>query len=270
MNTVHHRQHVPFNGEAVGIIPARSASTRFPNKPLSLIHGIPMVCWTHKRASQALSLREVFVAAEDEQIVEAVKKRGGNAKLIQGRFRSGSDRVAEAVRELNPQAGIPAIVNIQADEPLIEPSVIDDALAMLESRPEFDITTAVRPIRSLEEYLDPNCVKVVLDADGRCLYFSRAPIPDRGKKSPDPGLPSGIPFRRHVGIYCFRPAVLQRFTQLPKSPLEECEELEQLRWLEAGGTIGAVETSASAPSVDMAEDLLLAERYIIDHGIEYA
>jgi len=256
-------RRIPFDGQAIGVIPARLASTRFPDKPLALIHNVPMVCWTLKRASQSQSLREVFVAAEDEAIVEEVQKRGGKARLVKGDFRSGSDRVARAVRGLD----VPAVVNIQADEPLIEPAVIDQALALLESRLDFEVTTAVRPIKHLEEYLDPNCVKVVMDRQGRCLYFSRAPLPAQRHKSLHGELPQGTLFRKHIGLYCFRRIALQRFTDLPESRLESCESLEQLRILEFGGTIGAVETSEITPSIDSPQDLLALERHISEHNI---
>ena len=254
---------IPFGGRAIGVIPARLASTRFPNKPLALINNVPMICWTLRSATRAKALSEVFVAAEDEALVEAVEKQGGRARLVKGDFRSGSDRVAEAVRDLD----VPAVVNIQADEPLIEPEVIDRALAFLEARPEFDATTAVQPMRSLVEYLNPNCVKVALSQMGRCLYFSRAPVP--AQKTPVRGqdLPEGFPFYKHLGLYCFRRMTLTRFSQLPESVLEICEGLEQLRLLEYGATIGAIIIHHSAPAVDTPEDLLALEKHILDKGL---
>lgn len=258
------RRQIPFNGEAVGVIPARKASTRFPDKPLALIQGIPMVCWALRRARQAQSLKSVFVAAEDQEILEAVERCGGKAMLVKGNFKSGSDRVAAATVNLDA----PVIVDIQADEPLIAPSLIDEAVALLEAHPEFDVTTAVRPIRRIEEYLDPNCVKVVMDRRGKCLYFSRASIPSQKNPSRPVQLPSGFPFFKHVGFYCFRAEALRKFTQLNASPLEDCEGLEQLRWLEYGGAIGAVETATDVPAVDTAGDIALAERYIKDNKIQ--
>ena len=259
------RKNIPLGGKAIGVIPARCASTRFPDKPLALINGIPMVCWTLGHASRALSLREVFVAAEDEQIVEAVQQGGREAKLVKGEFRSGSDRVAEAVRDCDA----PIIVNIQADEPLINPADIDAAVLLLVAHPEFEVTTLVRPISNMEEYLDPNCVKVVMDHRNRCLYFSRSPVPAHQKKPRSSELAADIPFRGHVGIYCFRQDALQRFSRLPRSSLEECEGLEQLRFLEFGGVIGATEVRETGPGVNTPEDLRRAEQFITEHGIEF-
>ena len=225
-----------------------------------------MICWTWKRACQAQSLSDVFVAAEDEEIVKVVRDYGGKAMRVSGDFRSGSDRVAAAVRGRE----VAAVVNIQADEPFIEPRIIDDALALLEERPDFDVTTAVRVISRLEEYIDPHCVKVVLDRNRRCLYFSRAPIPAQKSKTSAAELPAGIPFYRHIGLYSFRRQALERFSVLPESALERCEGLEQLRWLEAGATIGAVETHTALPAVDTPEDLLALDNHLTKLGIHYA
>jgi 3-deoxy-manno-octulosonate cytidylyltransferase (CMP-KDO synthetase) len=222
-----------------------------------------MICWTARQASQAKSLREVIVAAEDQAIVDEVIRQGGKAVLVQGHFKAGSDRVAAAVRNLDA----PAVVNIQADEPLIEPEVIDAALELLESRPEFGITTAVRPILFTEEYRDPNCVKAILDQKDRCLYFSRASIP--ALRKPTVGLPVGVPLWRHVGLYCFRREALDQFPDLPVSSLEDLEGLEQLRFLEAGGNIGAVRLMEAIPGVDTPQDLLAIERHINERGISY-
>jgi 3-deoxy-manno-octulosonate cytidylyltransferase (CMP-KDO synthetase) len=239
------------------------ASTRFPGKPLARIGGVPMICWTARRASQAKSLREVFIAAEDQSIVEEARKYGLKARLVQGDFKAGSDRVTAAVRDLNA----PVVVNIQADEPLIEPEIIDATLELLESRPEFGLTTAVRPIRFPEEYRDPHCVKVILDTQDRCLYFSRASIPAQRKSTSE--FPTDVPLWRHVGLYCFRREVLDQFSSLPSSPLEISEGLEQLRYLEAGGTIGAVRLIEAVPGVDTPEDLLALEKHISNHNISY-
>ncbi len=223
-----------------------------------------MVVWTWRRSVQATSLKEVFVAAEDEEIVREVVKCGGEARLVKGNYRTGSDRVAAAVKSLKA----PAVVNIQADTPLIEPEAINAALSLLEQRPEFEVTTAVRPIKSLAEYQDPNCVKVVMDHDDRCLYFSRAAIPAIRDKARAAELLTQIPVRKHVGLYCFRREALERFCNLPESSLEKSEGLEQLRILEFGGSIGAVELWESSPGVDTPEDLLAVERYITEKGIK--
>ncbi|MFH1862958.1 MAG: 3-deoxy-manno-octulosonate cytidylyltransferase [bacterium] len=257
---------VPFKGEAIGVIPARCASTRFPDKPLALLRGIPMVCWTLYHAEKVSGLKEVMVAAEDEAIVEAVQKHGGKARLIQGVYRTGSDRVAAAVAGRDA----PAIVNIQADEPLLDPATIDRALHLLEDHPEFDVTTVYFRLQEWKDYQDPNCVKVVVNQRQQCLYFSRSPIPAIRKASNARILPEGIRFFCHLGIYCFRPEALRRFTQLPSSSLEECEGLEQLRLLENGMVIGAVESTRTLPGVNTLEDLHIAEHYLKEHGIEFA
>jgi len=231
MNLELDRGRIPFGGEAVGVIPARCASTRFPDKPLALIAGIPMICWTLKNAGQAASFKEVFVVAEDQVIVDAVHKWGGKARLVRGSFRTGSDRVAEAVKG----SDAPAVVNIQADEPFIDAAGIDEALGLLEDHPDFGITTIIRPISSVEDYHNPNSVKVV----------------------------------QHIGIYCYRRSALDYFARLPSSPLEKLESLEQLRFLESGGLIGAVKVKAAGPSVNAIEDLRLAERFIRENNINF-
>ncbi len=224
-----------------------------------------MICWTIARASRARGLGDVFVAAEDPETVAAVRKQGFKAELVRGVFKTGSDRVAFAARSSNA----PVIVNIQADEPLIEPAMIDQALWLLESHLEFDVTTAVRPIRDYVEYANPNCVKTVLDQNHRCLYFSRSPLPAIRKASPDHTLPEGIPFYKHLGLYCFRREALIKFGRTEESPLERCEGLEQLRILEWGGAIGAVVTSSTAPDVNSPEDLLAVQDYMKMHNIQY-
>ncbi|TKJ40478.1 3-deoxy-manno-octulosonate cytidylyltransferase [candidate division LCP-89 bacterium B3_LCP] len=254
---------IPFGGEAVGIIPARCASTRFPDKPLALIKDIPMICWTWRHASQAKSLQKVIVAAEDQAIVEVVEEYGGNAVQVAGDFKCGSERVAALAAESNA----PAIVNVQADEPFINPEVIDKALLLLHTEPELDVTTAYSTIDDPTDYYNPNCVKVVLDHRNRCLYFSRSPIPAIQGRQGTKDLPRYIKFHRHIGLYCYRKSALERFASLPQSDLERCEGLEQLRLLEAGGIYGAVEMDGIGPGVDTEEDLIQAEEYITERGL---
>ena len=224
-----------------------------------------MICWTIARASRALGLGDLFVAAEDPEIVAAVQKYGFKAELVRGDFKTGSDRIAFAARN----SDAPVIVNIQADEPLIDPALIDQTLLLLEDHPEFDATTAVRPIYDYAEYINPNCVKAVLDRNQRCLLFSRSPLPAIRKTSPMKILPDKIPFYKHLGLYCFRRETLIKYSQTQESPLERCEGLEQLRILEWGGTIGAVVTTAAVPDVNSPEDLLAVQAYIKDHDIHY-
>lgn len=256
------RRNLPFGGEAIGIIPARRASTRFPDKPLALIHKIPMICWTWRNANRATALKEVIVAAEDEEIVEAVHEYGGKALLIRGEYASGSDRVAAVMKDLPA----PAIVNIQADEPLVDPAMIDKALELLDSHPEFGMTTVVAPLMDDSEFINPNCVKVIVDRNYRCLYFSRSPIPYLRKQEK---LSGDSPVFQHIGLYCFRRTALDQFAKLPSSRLEVCEGLEQLRYLEHGGTIGAVISLRTAPGVNTKEDLIRLGKYITRYKISF-
>jgi len=178
---------------------------------------------------------------------------------------TGSDRVAEAVKG----SDAPAVVNIQADEPFIDAAAIDEALRLLEDHPDFGITTIIRPISSREDYLNPNSVKVVLDNQQRCLYFSRSPIPAIQGEFRGLRLPHDSPIYQHVGIYCFRRNALEHFAELPPSPLEKLESLEQLRFLESGGLIGAVKVKTTGPSVNAIEDLQFAEQYIKENNIVF-
>lgn len=261
-----HRQTIPFGGKALGVIPARRASTRFPDKPLALIKGVPMICWTLKRATKAKFVSDAFVVAEDPEIVEAVESCAGRAELVRGDFTCGSERVAAFTLKSNA----PAIINIQADVPLLDPDIIDEALILLESHPEFDVTTAVTPISNIDSYRNPNCVKVVLDANYRCLYFSRSPIPALHRPEAESQLPASTPFYRHIGFYCFRRDALERFAASPPFPLEECEGLEQLRILETGGRIGAVVATEVGPGVDSPDDLRQVEEYIAKKKIAFS
>ncbi|MBU0517629.1 3-deoxy-manno-octulosonate cytidylyltransferase [bacterium] len=253
-----------FNGEVIGVIPARLSSTRFPNKPLALIGGVPLVCWTWLNATRVKSLREVFVAAEDPEIVSAVTKFGGQAKLVQGRFSSGSDRIAAAVESLESAA----VVNIQGDEPFVDPAAIDAALHLLQAREDFGITTLAKVIRGVEEYRNPNNVKLVMDRQNRCLYFSRSPIP-ACHQAPEDGFPDNLKVWRHLGIYCYRREALSAYRKWAPSPLEISESLEQLRYLEHGGNIGAVEAVKAGPDINAPEDIESAENYIRTNHITF-
>jgi 3-deoxy-manno-octulosonate cytidylyltransferase (CMP-KDO synthetase) len=238
------------------VIPARMASSRLPNKPLADIAGLPMVVRVAQRAllSQAA---QVVVAADDERIVQACQAHGIQALLTRQDHVSGSDRLAEACQLL----GLPddaVVVNVQGDEPLIHPGLINDVADLLTQRPDASMSTAAHAMAHLEEFTNPNVVKVVLDARQMALYFSRAPIPwwrdgqtDGGFK----GLPSPAPLR-HIGIYGYRAGFLRLFPQLPPAPIETMESLEQLRAMWHGHRI-AVHTTAEAPGpgVDTPEDL---------------
>ena len=238
------------------VIPARMASSRLPNKPLADIAGLPMVVRVAQRALLSHA-SQVVVAADDERIVQACQAHGIRALLTRQDHVSGSDRLAEACQLL----GLPddaVVVNVQGDEPLIHPGLINDVAALLAQRPEASMSTAAHAIAHLEEFTNPNVVKVVLDARQMALYFSRAPIPwwrdgqaDGGFKS----LPSPAPLR-HVGIYGYRAGFLRLFPQLPPAPIEKMESLEQLRAMWHGHPIAVhITPEAPGPGVDTPEDL---------------
>jgi len=238
------------------VIPARMASSRLPDKPLADIAGLPMVVRVAKRAmlSQA---RQVVVAADDERIVAACKAHGIDALLTRQDHVSGSDRLAQACQLL----GLPAeavVVNVQGDEPLIPPELINDVARVLTERPEASMSTSAHAIGSLEEFTNPNVVKVVMDARQMALYFSRAPVPwwrDGQSGGSFKTLPSPAPLR-HIGIYGYRAGFLAMFPSLPPAPLETMESLEQLRALWHGHRIAVhVTDQAPGPGVDTPEDL---------------
>lgn len=237
------------------LIPARLASTRLPDKPLADIGGQPMVVRVAQRAS-ASSAQRVIVAADSAQIVRACQEHGVEAILTGAGHASGSDRLAEAC-DLLRLAGDDLVVNVQGDEPLIEPALIDSVAALLQAHPEASMSTAAHAIETVGEFTNPNVVKVVLDVRGFALYFSRAPLPwwRDGFADGIQALPQPRPLR-HVGIYGYRADFLREFPRLPQSPLELAEALEQLRALWHGHSI-AVHVTATAPGagVDTPEDL---------------
>ncbi|MDN4587843.1 3-deoxy-manno-octulosonate cytidylyltransferase [Xenophilus aerolatus] len=238
------------------LIPARLASTRLPDKPLADIAGLPMVVRVAQRAAQSSASR-VVVAADDARIAEACTRHGVDVLLTRVDHPSGSDRLAEACALL----GLPddeIVVNVQGDEPLIDPALIDAVAHALAERPEAPMSTAVHAIDSLDDFTNPNVVKAVLDDAGHALYFSRAPIPwprDGGVRGAPAALPEPPPLR-HIGIYGYRAGFVRRFPSLAPAPLERTEALEQLRVLWHGHRI-AVHVSARAPGpgVDTPEDL---------------
>jgi 3-deoxy-manno-octulosonate cytidylyltransferase (CMP-KDO synthetase) len=238
------------------VIPARLASTRLPNKPLADIAGLPMVVRVAKRAllSQAT---QVVVAADDESIVQACQAHGVQVLLTRQDHVSGSDRLAEACQMLG-LADDALVVNVQGDEPLMRPDLINDVARVLIDRPEASMSTAAHAIESLEDFTNPNVVKVVMDARQMALYFSRAPIPWWRDGQSDSGikdLPNPAPLR-HIGIYAYRAGFLGLFPQLSPAPIESMESLEQLRALWHGYRIAVHVTSeAPGPGVDTPEDL---------------
>jgi len=234
--------------KVAAFIPARYASTRLTGKPLAEIHGKTLVERVYERACECSLIDSIAVATDDERIFDVVRAFGGEAVMTSASHRSGADRVAEAAA-IDPEAAV--IVNIQGDEPLISPKAVDSAIRPLLTDPGVEASTLKTPITEEAEFLDPHVVKVVTDATGRALYFSRSPIlyasvPFESRKTP--------PYK-HIGLYVYRRGFLMDFTALGHSPLEDAESLEQLRALEHGHVIKVVETDYNPVSVDTPEDL---------------
>ena len=242
----------------VAIIPARFASTRLPGKPLSDIHGRTMIQRVYERAREARRPERVLVATDDERIAAVVRGFGGEAVLTSPAHATGTDRLAEAAAGIDAQI----VVNVQGDEPLLDPAGVDAAAEALLADPELPISTLSLPLLSADEMLAPSVVKVVTDALGDARYFSRAPIPHvRLGASGDPrasaaeAVARGLA-RKHVGLYAFRREALLRFATLPRSPLEDAEGLEQLRALYHGLRIRVVPVDGNGGvAVDTPEDL---------------
>jgi len=235
----------------IGIIPARYASKRLPGKPLLDLSGKPIIQHVYERAKSAMLLTDVLVATDDERISNAVSAFGGKVVMTPRTLQSGSDRVAYAARSL--QADV--IVNIQGDEPLIRPEMIDETVQALLDAEEIHTSTPVKKIASPEELLDPNVVKVAIDESGFALYFSRSIVPFL-RADPDQRMwVKRHEYYKHIGLYVFRKEFLLTFTQWDSSPLEQAEQLEQLRILEHGHSLKCVVTEHDSFSVDTLEDL---------------
>jgi len=245
----------------VGVIPARYASTRLPGKALLPLCGKPLVQWVYERARQARLLSRILIATDDVRIATAVKEFGGDAVMTRADHPSGTDRIAEAV------AGIDAdvVVNIQGDEPLIAPSLIDELAAALTGPSISDMATAASPIEHEGDVSNPSIVKVVCDREGHALYFSRSTIPHVRDGSIPPGL---FPAHwRHIGIYAYRRTFLNRLVHEPPCALEQLEKLEQLRALHLGGRIRVIQTRLIALGVDTPADVPLAEAALRQAGL---
>jgi 3-deoxy-manno-octulosonate cytidylyltransferase (CMP-KDO synthetase) len=238
----------------IGILPARWGSTRFPGKPLHLIAGKPLIQHVWERCQLATHLSEVIVATDDKRILDAVSGFGGKAVLTDANHPTGTDRLAEAIQSF-PEAT--HVLNIQGDEPLIDPSLIDDLVVALRDDPELHMVTAANPLDPSDPAIaDPNVVKVVLKRSGHALYFSRSPLPYF--RNPV----KGLQVLRHKGIYGYRRDFLETFVTWPPSPLEQAESLEQLRALENGASIRVILTDDTSPGVDTPEQALEIERLI--------
>lgn len=242
----------------VAIIPARFASTRLPGKPLSNINGKPMIQHVYERVRRARTPDRVMVATDDERIASAVRAFGGEAVMTSSDHATGTDRLAEAAGAVDADV----IVNVQGDEPMLDPGGIDAAVLALRSDPALPMSTLSLPLRELEEMLSPAVVKVVTDSRGDALYFSRSPIP-HARTSGAMDLRAGAAeavarglARKHVGLYVYRREALLRFATLPPAPLERAESLEQLRALHHGMRIRVAEMEGDAGvAVDTPQDL---------------
>jgi 3-deoxy-manno-octulosonate cytidylyltransferase (CMP-KDO synthetase) len=239
----------------IAIIPARYGSTRFPGKSLALIEGKPMVQWVYERTKRSRLVTRVIIATDDERIRKAVSDFGGEAVMTSPDHPTGTDRIAEVARALTCDI----VVNVQGDEPLVHPDMIDEAVAPLVNDASIPMGTVCKKISERSEAVDPNVVKVVFDNDGFALYFSRAPIPwdrDRwaGKRSLSDLDPAGSMYK-HIGLYVYRRDFLLRYAKMPQTPLEAAEKLEQLRALESGHRIKTVVTEHESFGVDIPGDL---------------
>jgi len=244
----------PPESHVVGIIPARWGSSRFPGKPLHLIAGKPLVQHVWERCSECARLDATLIATDDARIFAACQAFGAEVVMTRAEHPTGTDRLAEALASV-PRAT--HVINIQGDEPLIDPALIDALAAAITADPTLDMVTAANPMDPHDPAVsDPNVVKVVAALDGRALYFSRSPLPFFRQSVP------GMGVLRHKGIYAYRRDFLQRFVSWPPSPLEIAESLEQLRALENSASILVLLTNDSSPGVDTPAQAIEAERLL--------
>jgi 3-deoxy-manno-octulosonate cytidylyltransferase (CMP-KDO synthetase) len=239
--------------KVAGVIPARWGSTRFPGKSLAVLCGKPLIQWVYEQASRAEQLDSLIVATDDERIQTGVTSFGGKTVMTRTDHPSGTDRAAEAIGS----AECDVVVNIQGDEPFIEPLLIDQLVEVMRSESQWDMATAAVRTSDITEIRQPSVVKVVVDGENRALYFSRSVIPfDR-----DGGHTEGeVSYLRHVGIYAYRRHFLERFVKTPPCANEQVERLEQLRALHIGAAIKVVETGCAGVGIDTPEDLESATR----------
>lgn len=245
--------------QAIAVIPARYGSTRFPGKALADIHGKPMIQWVAERVSSVAGLAQVLIATDDTRIAEGLSHTNYLVQMTRVDHASGSDRVWEVAQSI---PGAEIILNVQGDEPMVNPKHLEAMLNAMLAQPDIDIMTMVAPITTEAEWINPNIVKAVLAQNNRVLYFSRASIPHvRAHAHARDASSLHTSAYRHIGVYGFRREALQQFVALPPSPLEQLECLEQLRALENGMSIAAIVVDKAPIGVDTPEDLaeLLAE-----------
>jgi 3-deoxy-manno-octulosonate cytidylyltransferase (CMP-KDO synthetase) len=244
----------------IAVLPSRYASSRFPGKPLTLIAGRPMIQWVWEATRRAAGVDHVVVATDDERIRRAVQAFDGDVVMTDPALPSGTDRVASALEILGEPCDV--VLNIQGDEPAIHPETIAAVVALMAGNPDLPMGTAACPFESADELFNPNAVKVVTDDRNRALYFSRSPIPYiRNSSNFDPDFRTWMQpeqlrfFKRHLGIYAYRPEALKTFMQLPPHPLEQLEMLEQLRALGTGMAIGVADSAFPSLGVDTPDDV---------------
>jgi 3-deoxy-manno-octulosonate cytidylyltransferase (CMP-KDO synthetase) len=240
--------------KVVIVIPARYASTRLPGKPLVMLAGKPMVQRVYEQARMAKSASNVIVATDDERIVKAVESFGGEARMTRPDHRTGTERIAEVAAHSEGDV----FVNVQGDEPLLDPQAVDTAVNALLEEPVAAISTVAVPIKTPSDIMDPNIVKTVLDFDGNALYFSRAPIP----WVRDSAAHVAVRHLKHLGLYVFQREALLEYPTLPQGELEKIEQLEQLRWMENGWKIRVAEVEHDAVSVDVPADVERVEKLL--------
>jgi len=240
--------------KVVIVIPARYGSTRLPGKPLVELAGKPMVQRVHERAKLVKTASRVIVATDDERIVKAVESFGGEARMTRPDHRTGTERIAEVAAHTEGDV----FVNVQGDEPLLDPQAVDTAVASLLEEPAAAISTVATPIKTPSDIMDPNVVKTVLDFDGNALYFSRAPIP----WVRDSAAHTVVRHLKHLGLYVFQRDALLEYITLPPGELEHIEQLEQLRWMENGWKIRVAEVEHDAVSVDVPADVERVEKLL--------
>jgi len=245
--------------QAIGIIPARYESTRFPGKVLADLLGKPLIQYVWEEALKARRLDDLVVATDDERVVKAVEGFGGRAVMTARGYRSGTDRIAEVANPVDAQI----VVNIQADEPLISASMIDELVDCLIQDPELPMASLIYKIKDMHELIDSNVVKVVKDVNSYALYFSRSVIPHLRNALPES---DALSFYKHLGIYAYTKDFLFTFTNLSVGQLEKAEKLEQLRALEHGYKIKLVETGVDTIGVDTAQDLEKVKMHLLKSG----
>ena len=239
------------------VIPARYGSTRLPGKALKLLAGKPVVQHVWEACVKA-NVGEVLIATENQIVVDAVAKFGAKGVLTSDACQSGTDRVYEAAKNRPEQI----VINVQGDEPFIAPTTVQKIARLLQAQPECDIASAVAPTLDENKINDPNCVKAVLNKEGKALYFSRSRVPYKRELTEEN---KKVPYWQHCGIYGYQRKALERFVSLPPSPLEQLEKLEQLRALEDGMTLKCVVIDSAGPAIDTAHDLQAAEEYFKSH-----